>query len=183
MKAKNIPRTGRRSQPNRGKRKTRSYGKNDRRYIEGAVVQEEETAIVCGQIVKGAVALSSDSKSMTSLSDDKLSSNDIATCMIGRLVDCIPLVGEDEQHKLQLRNAIVRFFTHALNRDWLQLLLLIKELPDVANYGKAASIKLKTADDMSLFQSLCSAYKACSPTSTVETAVEPVINAKADNHK
>ena len=143
----------------------------------------EETAIVCGQIVKGAVALSSDSKSMTSLSDDKLSSNDIATCMIGRLVDCIPLVGEDEQHKLQLRNAIVRFFTHALNRDWLQLLLLIKELPDVANYGKAASIKLKTADDMSLFQSLCSAYKACSPTSTVETAVEPVINAKADNHK
>ena len=143
----------------------------------------EETAIVCGQIVKGAVTLSSDSKSMTSLSDDKLSSNDIATCMIGRLVDCIPLVGEDEQHKLQLRNAIVRFFTHALNRDWLQLLLLIKELPDVANYGKAASIKLKTADDMSLFQSLCSAYKACSPTSTVETAVEPVINAKADNHK
>ena len=33
-----------------------------------------------------------------------------------------------------------------------------------------ASVKLNTAEDMSLFQSLCSAYKACCPTSTVETA-------------
>ena len=143
----------------------------------------EETAVVCGQIVKGAVALSQENNSASTSSDNQLSSDDIATCMIGRLVDCMPLVVKEEHNKLQLRNAIFKFFTHALNRDWLQLLLLIKELPDVANYGKAASIKLKTADDMSLFQSLCSAYKACSPTSTVETAVEPVINAKADNHK
>ena len=95
----------------------------------------------------------------------------------------MPLVDDEEHNKLQLRNAIFKFFTRVLNRDWLQLLLLIKELPDIAGYGKAASIKLKTAEDMSLFQSLCSAYKVCCPTSTVETAAKPVINAKADNHK
>ena len=40
-----------------------------------------------------------------------------------------------------------------------------------------------SAEDMSLFQSLCSAYKACCPTSTVETAAKPVVTAKADNRK
>ena len=143
----------------------------------------EETAVVCGQIVKGAISLSSDSKSTSTLSDDQLSSDDIATCMIGRLVDCMPLVVKEEHNKHQLRNAIFKFFTRVLNRDWLQLLLLIKELTDIVSHGKTASVKLKTADDMSLFQSLCSAYKACCPTSTVETAVKPVINAKADDHK
>ena len=143
----------------------------------------EDTAVVCAQIVKGAVALSSDSKSTTTLSDNQLSSDDIATCMIGRLVVCMPLVGEEEHNRLQLRNAIFKFFTRVLNRDWLQLLLLIKELPDIASHGKAASVKLNTAEDMSLFQSLCSAYKVCCPTSSVETAVKPVVTAKANNHK
>ena len=143
----------------------------------------EETAIVCGQIVKGAVALSQENNSASTSSDNQLSSDDIATCMIGRLVDCMPLVDEEEHNKLQLRNAIFKFFTRVLNRDWLQLLLLIRELPDIASHGKAASVKLNTAEDMSLFQSLCSAYKACCPTSTVETAAKPVINAKADNYK
>lgn len=143
----------------------------------------EETAVVCGQIVKGAVALSQ-GKDATSISSDKqLQSDDIATCIIGRLVDCISHKSEEEQKELQLRNAIFKFFTHILNRDWLQLLLLIKELPDITGCGNAASIKLKTAEDMSLFQSLCSAYKACCPTSTVETAAKPVVTAKADNHK
>ena len=143
----------------------------------------EETAIVCGQIVKGAAALSQ-GKETTSISSDKqLQSDDIATSTIGRLVDSISLIGEEEHSKHQLRNAIFSFFAHVLNRDWLQLLLLIKELPDITGYGKAASIKLKTAEDMSLFQSLCSAYKVCCSTSTIETAVKPVINAKADNHK
>ena len=143
----------------------------------------EETAVVCGQIVKGAVALSQ-GKDATSISSDKqLQSDDIATCTIGRLVDSISLIGEEERSKHQLRNAIFNFFARVLNRDWLQLLLLIKELPDITGYGKAASIKLKTAEDMSLFQSLCSAYKACCPTSTVETAAKPVVTAKADNHK
>ncbi len=127
----------------------------------------EETAVVCGQIVKGAVALSQESNSASTSSDNQLSSDDIATCMIGRLVDCMPLVDEEEHNKLQLRNAIFKFFTRVLNRDWLQLLLLIKELPDIASHGKAAYVKLNTAEDMSLFQSLCSAYKACCPTSTV----------------
>ena len=103
--------------------------------------------------------------------------------MIGRLVDCMPLVVKEEHNKLQLRNAIFKFFTRVLSRDWLQLLLLIKELPDIASHGKAASVKLNTTEDMSLFQSLCSAYKACSSTSTVETAAKPVVTAKADNHK
>ena len=143
----------------------------------------EETAVVCGQIVKGTVALSQESNSASTSSDNQLSSDDIATCMIGRLVDCMTLVDEEEHNRLQLRNAIFKFFTRVLNRDWLQLFLLIKELPDIASHGKAASIKLKTAEDMSLFQSLCSTYKACCPTSTVETAAKPVINAKADNHK
>lgn len=143
----------------------------------------EETAVVCGQIVKGAVALSQ-GKDATSISSDKqLQSDDIATSTIGRLVDSISLIGEEEHSKHQLRNAIFNFFAHVLNRDWLQLLLLIKELPDITGYGKAASIKLKTAEDMSLFQSLCSAYKVCCSTSTIETAAKPVINAKADNHK
>ena len=143
----------------------------------------EETAVVCGQIVKGAVALSQ-GKDATSISSDKqLQSDDIATSTIGRLVDSISLVGEEEHCKHQLRNAIFNFFAHVFNRDWLQLLLLIQELPDITGYGKAASIKLKTAEDMSLFQSLCSAYKACCPTSTVETAAKPVVTAKADNHK
>lgn len=143
----------------------------------------EETAIVCGQIVKGAVVLSSDSRTTATLSDCQLSSDDIATCIIGRLVDCISPKSEEEQNELQLRNAIFKFFTHVLNRDWLQLLLLIKELSDITGYGKAASIKLKTAEDMRLFQSLCSAYKVCCSISTVETAAKPVINAKAANHK
>ena len=143
----------------------------------------EETAIVCGQIVKGAVVLSSDSRTTATLSDSQLSSDDIATCMIGRLVDCMPLVDEEEYNKLQLRNAIFKFFTRVLNRDWLQLFLLIKELPDIASHGKAASVKLNTSEDMSLFQSLCSAYKVCCPTSSVETAVKPVVTAKANNHK
>ena len=143
----------------------------------------EETAIVCGQIVKGAVALSQENNFASTTSGNQLSSDDIAACMIGRLVDCMPLVGEEEHSKLQLRNVIFKFFTRVLNRDWLQLLLQIKELPDIASHGKAASVKLNTADDMSLFQSLCSAYKACCPTSTVETTAKPVINAKADNHK
>ena len=143
----------------------------------------EETAVVCGQIVKGAVALSQENNSASTSSDNQLSSDDIATCMIGRLVDCMPLVVKEEHNKLQLRNAIFKFFTRVLNRDWLQLLLLIKELPDIANHGKAASVKLNTAEDMSLFQSLCSAYKVCCPTSTVETVAKPVINAKADNYK
>ena len=143
----------------------------------------EETAVVCGQILKGAVALSQENGATSTLSDKQLSSDDIATCIVGRLVDSMPLAGEGEQNRLQLHNAIFKFFTHVLGRDWLQLLLLIKELPDIASHGKAASIKLKTADDMSLFQSLCSAYKACCPTSTVATAVKPVINANADNHK
>ena len=95
----------------------------------------------------------------------------------------MPLVDEEEHNKLQLRNAIFKFFTRVLNRDWLQLLLLIKELPDIASHGKSASVKLNTAEDMSLFQSLCSVYKACCPTSTVETAAKPVVTAKADNHK
>ena len=143
----------------------------------------EETAVVCGQIVKGAVALSQ-GKDATSISSDKqLQSDDIATSTIGRLVDSISLIGEEERSKHQLRNAIFKFFTRVLNRDWLQLLHLIKELPDIASHGKAASVKLNTAEDMSLFQSLCSVYKACCPTSTVETAAKPVINAKADNHK
>ena len=143
----------------------------------------EETAVVCGQIVKGAVALSQ-GKDTTSISSDKqLQSDDIATSTIGRLVDGISLIGEEEHSKHQLRNAIFNFFARVLNRDWLQLLLLIKELPDITGYGNAASVKLKTAEDMSLFQSLCSAYKVCCPTSTVETAAKPVINAKADNHK
>lgn len=143
----------------------------------------EETAVVCRQIIKGAVALSQ-GKDATSISSDKqLQSDDIATCIIGRLVDCISHKSEEEQKELQLRNAIFKFFTHILNRDWLQLLLLIKELPDITGCGNAASIKLKTAEDMSLFQSLCSAYKACCPTSTVETAAKPVVTAKADNHK
>ena len=143
----------------------------------------EETAVVCGQIVKGAVVLSSDSRTTATLSDSQLSSDDFATCIIGRLVDCISPKSEEEQKELQLRNAIFKFFTHVLNRDWLQLLLLIKELSDITGYGKAASIKLKTAEDMSLFQSLCSAYKVCCPTSTVETAAKPVVIAKADNQK
>ena len=143
----------------------------------------EETAVVCGQIVKGAVALSQENSSASTSSDNQLSSDDIATCMIGRLVVCMPLVDEEEHNKLQLRNAIFKFFTRVLNRDWLQLLLLIMELPDIIGYGKAASIKLKTAEDMSLFQSLCSAYKACCPTSTVGTAAKPVVTAKADSHK
>ena len=143
----------------------------------------EETAVVCGQIVKGAVALSQGKDATTISSDKQLQPDDIATCTIGRLVDSISLIGEEERSKHKLRNAIFKFFTRVLNRDWLQLLLLIKELPDITGYGKAASIKLKTAEDMSLFQSLCSAYKACCPTSTVETAAKPVINAKADNHK
>ena len=143
----------------------------------------EETAVVCAQIVKGAVVLSSDSKSKTTLSDNQLSSDDIATCMIGRLVVCMPLVDEEEHNRLQLRNVIFKFFTRVLNRDWLQLLLLIKELPDIASHGKGASVKLSTAEDMSLFQSLCSAYKVCSPTSSVETAVKPFVTAKANNHK
>lgn len=143
----------------------------------------EETAVVCGQIVKGAVALSQGKDAISISSDKQLQSDDIATSTIGRLVDNISLIGEEEHCKHQLRNAIFNFFTHVLNRDWLQLLLLIKELPDITGYGKAASIKLKTAEDMSLFQSLCSAYKVCCPTSTVEIAAKPVINAKADNHK
>lgn len=143
----------------------------------------EETAVVCGQIVKSAVVLSSDSRTTATLSDFQLSSDDIATCIIDRLVDCISPKSDEEQKELQLRNAIFKFFTHVLNRDWLQLLLLIKELPDIIGYGKAASIKLKTAEDMSLFQSLCSAYKICCPTSTVETAAKPVVTAKADNQK
>ena len=143
----------------------------------------EETAVVCGQIVKGAVALSQENNSASTSSDNQLSSDDIATCMIGRLVVCMPLVDEEEHNKLQLRNAIFKFFTRVLNRDWLQLLHLIKELPDIASHGKAASVKLNTAEDMSLFQSLCSAYKACCPTSTVGTAAKPVVTAKADNHK
>ena len=143
----------------------------------------EETAVVCGQIVKGAVALSQGKDATTISSDKQLQPDDIATCTIGRLVDSISLIGEEERSKHKLRNAIFKFFTRVLNRDWLQLLLLIKELPDITGYGKAASIKLKTAEDMSLFQSLCSAYKVCCSTSTIETAVKPVINAKADNHK
>lgn len=143
----------------------------------------EETAVVCGQIVKGAVALSQGKDATTISSDKQLQPDDIATCTIGRLVDSISLIGEEERSKHKLRNAIFKFFTRVLNRDWLQLLLLIKELPDIASHGKAASVKLNTAEDMSLFQSLCSVYKACSSTSTVETAAKPVINAKADNHK
>ena len=143
----------------------------------------EETAVVCGQIVKGAVVLSQGKDAISISSDKQLQSDDIATSTIGRLVDNISLIGEEEHCKHQLRNAIFNFFTHVLNRDWLQLLLLIKELPDITGYGKAASIKLKTAEDMSLFQSLCSAYKACCPTSTVGTAAKPVVTAKADNHK
>ena len=143
----------------------------------------EETAVVCGQIVKGAVALSQ-GKDATSISSDKqLQSDDIATCTIGRLVDSISLISEEERSKHLLRNAIFNFFARVLNRDWLQLLLLIKELPDIIGYGNAASVKLKTAEDMSLFQSLCSAYKVCCLTSTVETAAKPVVTAKADNHK
>lgn len=143
----------------------------------------EETAVVCGQIVKGAVALSQ-GKDATSISSDKqLQSNDIATCIIGRLVDWISPKSEEEQKELLLRNAIFKFFIHVLNRDWLQLLLLIEELPGITSYGKAASIKLKTAEDMRLFQSLCSAYKVCCSTSTVETAAKPVVTAKADNQK
>ena len=143
----------------------------------------EETAVVCGQIVKGAVALSQGKDATTISSDKQLQPDDIATCTIGRLVDSISLIGEEERSKHKLRNAIFKFFTRVLNRDWLQLLLLIKELPDIASHGKAASVKLNTAEDMSLFQSLCSAYKACCPTSTVETAAKPVVTAKADNHK
>ena len=143
----------------------------------------EETAVVCGQIVKGAVALSQGKDAISISSDKQLQSDDIATSTIGRLVDNISLIGEEEHCKHQLRNAIFNFFTHVLNRDWLQLLLLIKELPDITGYGKAASIKLKTAEDTILFQSLCSVYKVCCPTSTVETAVKPVVTAKADNHK
>ena len=143
----------------------------------------EETAVVCRQIVKGAVVLSSDSRTTATLSDCQLSSDDIATCIIGRLVDCISPQSEEEQKVIQLRNAIFKFFTHVLNQDWLQLLLLIKELSDITDYGKAASIKLKTAEDMSLFQSLCSAYKVCCSTSTVETDAKPVVTAKADNQK
>ena len=143
----------------------------------------EETAVVCGQIVKGAVALSQGKDATTISSDKQLQPDDIATCTIGRLVDSISLIGEEERSKHKLRNAIFKFFTRVLNRDWLQLLLLIKELPDIASHGKAASVKLNTAEDMSLFQSLCSAYKACCPPSTVETAAKPVINAKADNRK
>ena len=143
----------------------------------------EETAVVCGQIVKGTVALSQGKDATTISSDKQLQPDDIATCTIGRLVDSISLIGEEERSKHKLRNAIFKFFTRVLNRDWLQLLLLIKELPDIASHGKAASVKLNTAEDMSLFQSLCSAYKACCPTSTVETAAKPVVTAKADNHK
>ena len=143
----------------------------------------EETAVVCRQIVKGAVALSQGKDATTISSDKQLQPDDIATCTIGRLVDSISLIGEEERSKHKLRNAIFKFFTRVLNRDWLQLLLLIKELPDIASHGKAASVKLNTAEDMSLFQSLCSAYKACCPTSTVETAAKPVVTAKADNHK
>ena len=143
----------------------------------------EETAIVCGQIAKGAVALSQEANSASASSDNKLSSDDIATYMIGRLVDCMPLVVKEEHNKLQLRNAIFKFFAHVLNHDWLQLLLLIRELPDIACHGKAASIKLRTADDMSLFQSLCSAYKACCPLPMDETSTKAVADAKADNRK
>ena len=143
----------------------------------------EETAVVCGQIVKGAVALSQGKDATTISSDKQLQPDDIATCTIGRLVDSISLIGEEERSKHKLRNAIFKFFTRVLSRDWLQLLLLIKELPDIASHGKAASVKLNTAEDMSLFQSLCSAYKACCPTSTVETAAKPVVTAKADNRK
>ena len=118
----------------------------------------EETAVVCGQIVKGTVALSQGKDATTLSSDKQLQPDDIATCTIGRLVDSISLIGEEERSKHKLRNAIFKFFTRVLNRDWLQLLLLIKELPDIASHGKAASVKLNTAEDMSLFQSLCSAY-------------------------
>ncbi len=143
----------------------------------------EETAIVCGQIVKGTVVLSTDNDEKTASSDKQLSSDDIATYMIGRLVDCITLANVEERNRLLLRNAIAKFFTHTLCRDWLQLLLLTKELPDIADHGKTASVKLKTAEGMSLFQSLCSAYKACCPPPIVGTANESVADAKADTPK
>ena len=77
----------------------------------------EETAVVCGQIVKGAVALSQENNSASTSSDNQLPSDDIVTCMIGRLVDCMPLVDEEEHNRLQLRNAIFKSFTRVLNRD------------------------------------------------------------------
>ena len=86
----------------------------------------EETAVVCGQIVKGAVALSQGKDAISISSDKQLQSDDIATSTIGRLVDSISLIGEEEHCKHKLRNAIFNFFAHVLNRDWLQLLLLIK---------------------------------------------------------
>lgn len=144
----------------------------------------EETAIVCGQIVKGAMVLATDSSIVAASSDNQLSSDDIATYMIGKLVDYyIVLIDVEERNKLQLRNATAKFFTHVLCRDWLQLLLLIKELPDIACHGKTASVKLKTAEDMNLFQSLCSAYKACCPPPIEGMANESVADAKADTPK
>ena len=143
----------------------------------------QKTAVVCGQIVKGAVALSQENNSASTSSDNQLSSDDIATCMIGRLVDCMPLVDEEEHNKLQLRNAIFKFFTRVLNRDWLQLFLLIKELPRHRQSWKVCFRQIEHSWRHEPFQSLCSAYKACCPTSTVETAAKPVVTAKADNHK
>ncbi len=143
----------------------------------------EETVIVCGQIVKGAVVFSTDNGEKTASSDKQLSSDDIATYMLGRLVECIVPIEEEGRNKLQLRNATAKFFTHVLCRDWLQLLLLIKELPDIVCHGRIASVKLKTAEDMSLFQSLCSAYKACCPPSVEGTASKAVTDAKADTPK
>lgn len=71
----------------------------------------EETAVVCRQIIKGAVALSQENNSASTSSGNQLSSDDIATCIIGRLVDCISPKSKEEQKELQLRNAIFKFFT------------------------------------------------------------------------
>ena len=143
----------------------------------------EETAIVCGQIVKGAMVLATDSSIVAASSDHQLSSDDIATYMIGRLVDYTVPIYVEGQNKLQLCNATNKFFTHTLCCDWLQLLLLIRELPDIACHGKTASVKLKTTEDMNLFQSLCSTYKACCPPLIEGTANESVADAKADTPK
>ena len=143
----------------------------------------EETAIVCGQIVKGAMVLATDCSIVAASSDKQPSSDDIATYMIGRLVDCIALANVEERNKIQLRNATAKFFTHVLCRDWLQLLLLTRELPDIADHVKTASVKLKTTEDMNLFQSLCSAYKVCCPPPIEGTANESVADAKAETQK
>ena len=79
--------------------------------------------------------------------------------MIGRVVDCIRVVDEEEDKKVELGKGMLKLLSGVVNGEWVELLVVIKEVGEMGSDGKCGWVKLKRGEEMRVLEWVCWGYK------------------------